>query len=300
MPRKGFVRVLVSALQLSLVAWSPNYDPNGPLDADLRVTMSDSPDPVRVGGNLAYIITVTNLGPHADAAVMLTDPLPANVDLLWATPGCAHASTVTCNLGSLGKGESREVTLVVAPRAAGTITNTATAVGSGSDPDQTNNTATQSTRVIPPPTVRFSAPAYSVYESAGPAVITATLSVASESVASVKYMTSDGTAVAGAAGDYITATGILTFNPGMTSQTFSVPIVNDAIHEENETLTLRLSDPAGALLGTPSVATLAIQDDDAAPTVQFSKKSYAVTEGASSAFVIATLSASIDLTATVR
>src|SRR5262249_18525071 len=49
---------------------------------------------------------------------------------------------------------------------------------------------------------------------------------------SVEYATSDGTAQA--PGDYTPAAGTLSFGPGVTAQTFAVPIVNDAIHEDPE------------------------------------------------------------------
>jgi len=49
----------------------------------------------------------------------------------------------------------------------------------------------------------------------------------------------------------------------------------------------------------PSVALLTIEDDDTRPTVQFSRSVYSVDEDASLAIIIATLSASVDLTATV-
>ena len=41
--------------------------------ADLSVTKTDSPDPVRSGGNLTYTITVTNNGPDAATGVTMTD-----------------------------------------------------------------------------------------------------------------------------------------------------------------------------------------------------------------------------------
>ena len=45
----------------------------------------------------------------------------------------------------------------------------------------------------------------------------------------VNYATADGTA--SAANDYISTSGPLTFNPGITSQTVDVTIVQDAIDE---------------------------------------------------------------------
>ncbi|MGH2593546.1 MAG: Calx-beta domain-containing protein, partial [Anaerolineae bacterium] len=69
-----------------------------------------------------------------------------------------------------------------------------------------------------------------------------------------------GTATAGA--DYASAAGVLTFTPGVTSQTFAVFITNDALDEPNETVNLTLSGPVNATLGAPNPGTLAIVDND--------------------------------------
>ena len=48
----------------------------------------------------------------------------------------------------------------------------------------------------------------------------------------------DGTATAGL--DFFPRTGRLTFAPGVQSQTFDVPLVDDALNEANETVPLSL------------------------------------------------------------
>ena len=50
-------------------------------DADLSVTLADSPDPVKKDKPLTYTITVRNGGPAPATGVTLTDPLPAGVGL---------------------------------------------------------------------------------------------------------------------------------------------------------------------------------------------------------------------------
>jgi uncharacterized repeat protein (TIGR01451 family) len=118
--------------------------------ADLSVTKSDSPDPVTVGNNLTYTITVTNKGPSTATGVTLTDPLPGTVTFVSATPNqgnCTGSATVTCNLGSLSNGGSATVTIVVTPTQAGGISNTATVGANEADPDTSNNSATQPTTV---------------------------------------------------------------------------------------------------------------------------------------------------------
>ena len=67
-----------------------------------------------------------------------------------------------------------------------------------------------------------------------------------EDTVTVDYATADGTATAGA--DYTTTSGTLTFAPGDQRKTISVPIAQDAVEDDGETLTLTLSNISGAKL----------------------------------------------------
>jgi len=135
-----------------------------PGTANLKVTKADSPDPVHVGSNLTYTIGVENLGPSPATRVTVTDNLPRSVDLVSASGpsgSCAaQGGKVTCAIGSLNPtgvnygGAPATVTIVVVPRSAGTIRNTATVKGNQKDPVNGNNKATASTRVLGAPTCR--------------------------------------------------------------------------------------------------------------------------------------------------
>ncbi|HEY0709396.1 MAG TPA: carbohydrate-binding domain-containing protein, partial [Polyangia bacterium] len=72
-----------------------------------------------------------------------------------------------------------------------------------------------------------------------------------------------------AGADYTSRTGTLSFAAGVTSQSFTVPILEDATGEANETINLALSAPTGgATLRTPSSAVVTITDNDASfPTL---------------------------------
>ena len=135
-----------------------------PGSANLKITKSDSPDPVRVGASLTYTIGVENLGPDPATGVTVTDNLPKGVDLISASGpsgSCAvQGGKVTCAIGSLKPigvnygGAPATVTIVVVPRSAGKLGNTATVKGDQKDPASGNNKATATTRVLGAPTCR--------------------------------------------------------------------------------------------------------------------------------------------------
>jgi len=118
--------------------------------ADLSIIKTDAPDPISVGANLTYTLTVTNNGPDAASNVTVTDALPASVAFVSSTPSqgsCSGTSTVTCALGGIANGANATVTIVVTPGTAGTISNTATVSATETDSNAANNTVTTSTTV---------------------------------------------------------------------------------------------------------------------------------------------------------
>ena len=92
---------------------------------------------------------------------------------------------------------------------------------------------------------------------------TVALSQASKNPVTVSYSTADGSAKAGQ--DYTAASGTLTFTAGQTSKQVSLIVLGDRTVEANETLTLTLSAPTGAVLGVAKAATITINNDDTAP-----------------------------------
>jgi hypothetical protein len=123
--------------------------------------------------------------------------------------------------------------------------------------------------------LQFSAPGYEVAEGAARAVVTVTRTGDASGAATVEYATVDDNApvrcdvVSGTAYarcDYATTVDALRFEPGETTKSFTVPLVDDTHVEGNETLRLSLSAPTGAILGSQSTATLTIQDNDGTVT----------------------------------
>jgi len=94
-------------------------------DADLSIIKSDSPDPVVVGSDLTYSITVTNNSPDTVAnGILVTDTLDANVTFVSASDSGMHsAGIVTWPEFSLVPGESKVLTVNVTVDAEAPVNN---------------------------------------------------------------------------------------------------------------------------------------------------------------------------------
>ena len=97
-----------------------------------------------------------------------------------------------------------------------------------------------------------------------------------------------GTAVPGV--DYQpVAPTTLTFPPGMTTRTFTVPLLNDTIVDGARTLRVALASPTGGpALGTQSTSTVTLLDDDDGGVIQWQKASATVGEGVGNATLMVT------------
>jgi hypothetical protein len=126
---------------------------------------------------------------------------------------------------------------------------------------------------------------------------TATLSAASGKTVTVSYATADGTATAPA--DYTSSAGTLTFNPGILTRTFTVPIVGDTRDEFDETFVVNLSSPVNATIAdSQGVGT--IVDNDPTPGLVINNVTVIeVDAGTVTATFTATLSAASNKVVTV-
>jgi hypothetical protein len=139
------------------------------------------------------------------------------------------------------------------------------------------NTVANVTIVNDDATVQFNNAAISVNESAGSVNVTVTRLGDVGQSTTVQFATTDTAGLqncqlangkASERCDYATVVGSLRFGINETTKTFTIPIVNDALVEGNETFTLNLTGISGALLANPSVATITIVDDDTTPATQ--------------------------------
>jgi hypothetical protein len=95
------------------------------------------------------------------------------------------------------------------------------------------------------------------------AVFPVTLSGASGKTISATFVTTAGTATAGA--DFVSASGPLTFAPGVTSQLITVVVNGDILVEASEAFTVTLSSPVAATIAVAQ-GTGTITNDDVPPT----------------------------------
>jgi hypothetical protein len=126
--------------------------------------------------------------------------------------------------------------------------------------------------------------------------LTVSLSVAYDQPVTVTYATSDGSATAGS--DYQATSGSVTFNPGDTSKTITVPVIGDRLGEYDEYFSVSLTGANGAMVNN-GTGYCTIFDDEP----RLSVNSSSVTEGNSGTKLMTftvTLSAAYDQTVTVR
>ncbi|MBF0627308.1 MAG: hypothetical protein HQL91_03715 [Magnetococcales bacterium] len=105
-------------------------------------------------------------------------------------------------------------------------------------------------------TINLSGPA-TVHEGET-ATYTVRLSELSSTDVRINYATANPTTTTG--NDYTSTSGELTIAAGSWSNTFTVPVLNDAVVESDETFTVSISDPYGALPGRPLSVTTTIVD----------------------------------------
>lgn len=143
--------------------------------ADLSVTVTESADPVTAGNNLIYTINVTNNGPNTATGAALSNGLSPDVNFVSADGGqrfCNHINgTVLCNLDTIASGATITVTITVKPNegqirfpAEGkSIVNTVFVIANENDPNENDNSVSESTLAMPnpnaPPTAEIQSPA---------------------------------------------------------------------------------------------------------------------------------------------
>ncbi len=118
--------------------------------ADLLINIVEAADPVVVGNTITYNITATNnAGPNVAQNTIVTVTLPSTTLFISAPSNCSHnGGIVTCNVGALAINASTNIAISVQTTREGTFSAYATISDSvGNDPELTNNTMLQTTKV---------------------------------------------------------------------------------------------------------------------------------------------------------
>jgi len=122
--------------------------------ADLSIGQTAAPDPVSVGHDISYSISVGNGGPSAAEGVQVGDQIPAGAFLSSTSPSqgsCSNTLTfVLCSLDEVAPGAGASVTIAVQPQQAGSVTNVVRVRSSTPDPDPENNVASVTTTAVGP------------------------------------------------------------------------------------------------------------------------------------------------------
>ena len=110
------------------------------------------------------------------------------------------------------------------------------------------------------------------------AVFAVRLTSASGQLITVDFVTGVGrtnTALASAGADYLAASGTLVFAPGVTSNAVPVTLIGDALHEADETFSVRIFNPVRAtnVVGQ-DIGYCTIQNDDSAPILSVNNPSF--------------------------
>ena len=131
--------------------------------------------------------------------------------------------------------------------------------------------------------LNFSSPVYQTNENAVQATITVIRTNGFTGRVTVDYQTRSGTATPGL--DYLSVTNTLTFDSGVTSQVFTVTILNDTAVEFDETVLLVLTNatggatlPGGLPTSTATAILTIIDNDFPSGRINFSSTNYTGSE----------------------
>ena len=276
----AFAGIVTNAAEVAAASWDPRTVNNRGSattwvePADLALTLTDGPDPVAVGGDLTYAIAVSNAGPAPALGVVLTNRWPTGATLVSATASqgawTTNGETLAFELGDLAAGAAAAATVVVQPAAPGIVTNGAGVAATSWDPVSANDRAAATTVVgWPGGDVFFRQAEYFQEENRATVSVTVGRTNGVVGDLAVDFETVDGTATAGA--DYVAASGTLVLSNGVTNLTWTVPMVDDAVAEEPEEFTVRLTAVAGGTLAAPSNATIHLRDDDGVAGLPFAE-----------------------------
>jgi uncharacterized repeat protein (TIGR01451 family) len=229
-------------------------------DLGLGARLSSSNAPF--GQFVVWNLFLTNSGLNLATGVTLSNALPAGIHLTsaMASQGSLNvtSSNVVLSIPQLSSGQVATLTLLFQPTRCTFFSLFAIAGAAETDDYPDNNSVQTGFAVIPSASIND----VSVKEGnigTTSMAFPVNLSQPSDLPVSLFYSTSDGTAVAGA--DYMSASGTLSFDPGVTSAVVRVPILGNTRIEPTKTFSLLLSSPSNAVLARSSATGYILNDD---------------------------------------
>jgi uncharacterized repeat protein (TIGR01451 family) len=152
----ALIAAAAAGLALGLPSGTAGWGPSdaGPSEqkgvADLAVDKVDSTDPVRPGTDFHYNVRIRNFGPDDATGVRLRDTLPESLELVSQTgaKSCLRDGDVYCEVNDIPHDGSLTVVLHVRATTTGSVSDTATVSSATTDPDQANNSDSESTDVL--------------------------------------------------------------------------------------------------------------------------------------------------------
>ncbi|MBT8198519.1 MAG: hypothetical protein KJO84_08495, partial [Acidimicrobiia bacterium] len=219
-----------------------------------------------------------------DSAIEGVDFTGASGTLDWAD-GDSAAKTIVVPILDDGDFELDETFSVVLSNVTG---------GAALGGDTTTVTIASDDAGIPG-TIGLTETAVSIDETAGTVTLNVTRTVGADDTVSVDYATAPDTA---SAADFTTTGGTLTWgNADSAPKTITVPIIDDALYEADETFTVTLSGVTGGATLGPDVATVTILSADPPQpgTLAMSAASVTVDETAGAVTLTVTRTGGADL-----
>ena len=232
-------------------------------DADAGISFTNSTLIVRRDAGNA-IITVVCSNPGIEPVIIDSNTVPLSVQYATtdgtAVAGVDYIATSGTMAFTNGNGTNTFVVPIINNNSAAGARNFSVRLFNPTSPgrlvDPTNEVVTI---VDGTAGFRFSKSAYSVNKTDGSAVINVFRTGLTDSVATVDFVATNGSAVNGL--HYFATNGTLIFTNGITNQSFSVQVIDTSTVQPNKTVSLELFNPSNSVVTAPSAATLTIRDN---------------------------------------
>jgi hypothetical protein len=196
--------------------------------------------------------TVTVSFATGDGTAQSGSDFAASTGTLTFAPGTISATVGVTILGDIQR-ESDESFYVFLSNAVNASVASGTGIGTIVNDDQ------------PPPTASIGDVTVTEGDSGTTsATFTVQLSAPSASPVTIDFATIDNTAFAGS--DYVSTQGTITFAPGQTTQTLTVPVIGDRTNEASESFSVLLANAAGATIADGQGDATILDNDPPPPT----------------------------------